>query len=76
MLKLRKWQQQRSFKPRRYIHPIERQNLDRKMVVNIAEEYRLNITIRPDGSIFGFKESMDKLRHETQCRCEMCRMYE
>jgi hypothetical protein len=37
------------------------------MVVNIAEEYRLNITVRPDGSIFGFKENMEKLRHEIQC---------
>ena len=55
--------------------------LDLAQVCRLAEKYRLAITIRPDGSIFGFERDLKKLRslilveanHETGCRCETCR---
>ena len=36
--------------------------LKRDLVVRLATEHRLRITIRPDGSIFGLQYDLDKLR--------------
>jgi hypothetical protein len=36
--------------------------LNRDMVVRLAEQHRLAITIRADGSIFGLQHHLDKLR--------------
>lgn len=36
--------------------------LDRDLVVRLAEEHRLRITIRPDGQIIGFRNDLTKLR--------------
>jgi hypothetical protein len=36
--------------------------LNRDMVVRLAEQHRLAITIRPDGSIFGLSHHLDRLR--------------
>ncbi len=36
--------------------------LNRDLVVRLATEHRLAITIRPDGSIFGLPHHLDRLR--------------
>jgi|SRR5215469_6782819 hypothetical protein len=37
------------------------QRLPRDTVVRLAEQYRLSITIRPDGSVIGFPNDLEKL---------------
>jgi hypothetical protein len=36
--------------------------LDHDLVVRLAEEHRLRITIRPDGQIIGFRNDLTNLR--------------
>jgi hypothetical protein len=36
--------------------------LNRDLVVRLATEHRLRITIRPDGQIIGFRDDLTKLR--------------
>ena len=38
------------------------EKLDRETVVLLAEQYHLSITIKPDGSIIGFRRDLEKLR--------------
>jgi hypothetical protein len=43
--------------------------LDRDLVVRLAEEHRLRITIRPDGQIIGFRDDLTKLRSLIEAVC-------
>jgi len=43
--------------------------LDRDLVVRLAEEHRLRITIRPDGQIIGFRDDLTKLRSLIEAAC-------